>query len=274
MPSTYAHYRLGQEVMELLEEKDRAIIQDYQGLYMIGLHGPDILFYYNPLVSNPVNRTGYEIHKKAGAEFFEQAAGVLSKHHGHRAYIAYVYGVICHFALDVTCHPYIYEKIRNSQVTHAEIEVEFDRELMLMDGYNPVEHRLVGHIVPDTKNASVIREFYPNLTAEEVRHALRGMIFYHNLIYNPHKGKRNVLYTLLKIVGKYEEMKGHFVGYEKNPECTDSTARLLDYFSQAKSLAVRLIQEYRLYFKGIKSPDEIYCYNFGGVLAKNTEEEK
>lgn len=273
MPSTYAHYKLGQEVRELLDEKDRAIIEDYLELYLIGLHGPDILFYYKPLHSNPVNRTGHEIHEQAGAEFFEQAARVIAKHHGHRAYIAYVYGVICHFALDVTCHAYIDEKIRTSRVTHAEIEVEFDRELMIMDGYNPVEHRLTGHIAPTTKNAAVIREFYPTLTTEEVRHALQGMIFYHNVLHTPHKGKRNVLYTLLKIAGKYEEMKGQFVGYEKNPDCTDSTDRLLAYFPLAENLAVRLIKEYRLYFKGIKSLNENYRYNFGGVMSKEITHE-
>jgi hypothetical protein len=43
------------------------------------------------------------------------------------AALAYIYGFICHFALDSTCHGYIDEKIAQSGVSHTEIEVEFER---------------------------------------------------------------------------------------------------------------------------------------------------
>lgn len=59
MPSTYAHYRLGQQVRRELEGNERKIIEKYPQLYLIGLHGPDILFYYKPLRPNPVNQIGY-----------------------------------------------------------------------------------------------------------------------------------------------------------------------------------------------------------------------
>ena len=59
MPSTYAHYRLGQQVRRELEGNERKIIEKYPQLYLIGLHGLDILFYYKPLRPNPVNQIGY-----------------------------------------------------------------------------------------------------------------------------------------------------------------------------------------------------------------------
>ena len=55
MPSTYAHYRMGQEVAKQLSGSVREIIMDNKELYDIGLHGPDILFYYHPLKEDPVN---------------------------------------------------------------------------------------------------------------------------------------------------------------------------------------------------------------------------
>ena len=58
MPSTYAHYRMGQEVYHNLTGKPKQIIEKYKELYDIGLHGPDILFYYKPLFANPVNQVG------------------------------------------------------------------------------------------------------------------------------------------------------------------------------------------------------------------------
>ena len=52
-------------------------------------------------------------------------------------YLAYYYGFICHFALDATCHGYIEKRIHESGVSHGEIEVEFDRFLMIgMKMYN------------------------------------------------------------------------------------------------------------------------------------------
>ena len=52
MPSTYAHYRFGQEVLKELPNDIKKIIIENKELYDIGLHGPDLLFYYLPLKNN------------------------------------------------------------------------------------------------------------------------------------------------------------------------------------------------------------------------------
>ena len=116
MPSTYAHYRMGQEVYRNLTGKPKQIIEKYKELYDIGLHGPDILFYYKPLFANPVNQVGYAMHDRPGIEFFRQASLVMQKAENKEACEAYIYGFCCHFALDVSCHGYIDEKIAESSV--------------------------------------------------------------------------------------------------------------------------------------------------------------
>lgn len=70
MPSTYAHFRFGQQVYHRLPEKLRSQIQPYKNLFDIGLHGPDLLFYYRPLISNRINRIGYAMHNKSGYAVF------------------------------------------------------------------------------------------------------------------------------------------------------------------------------------------------------------
>ena len=72
MPSTYAHYRMGQQVRTMLDGNEKKIVEKYPQLYLIGLHGPDILFYYKPLKSNAINSIGYELHRHSGKEFFER----------------------------------------------------------------------------------------------------------------------------------------------------------------------------------------------------------
>lgn len=42
MPSTYAHYRMGQEVRNAINGNEKVIVEKYLDLFNIGLHGPDI----------------------------------------------------------------------------------------------------------------------------------------------------------------------------------------------------------------------------------------
>ena len=52
MPTTYAHYRFGKEVTEALPRGLQNTIEYHRDLHDIGLHGPDILFYYKALKSH------------------------------------------------------------------------------------------------------------------------------------------------------------------------------------------------------------------------------
>lgn len=266
MPSTYAHYRFGLEVVKKLEEMEKQVTDAYPELFLIGLHGPDILFYYKPLFVNPVNQIGFRMHEKSGEEFFAHAAQVIREHSCQEAYRAYAYGFICHFALDETCHGYIDEKIAASGVSHTEIEVEFDRALMLQDRLDPIRHKLTHHIIPSEENAGIIQEFFPQTDEKKIKKALRTMIFDNNLLVAPSKIKRQFIYGLLRITGNYKEMHGLLVNYEENPLCKDSTEKLFELYEEAKELAVNLIHEYKEYIKGKEPLNEIYQYTFGSRL--------
>lgn len=271
MPSTYAHYRLGQEVRKKVPEEAKKVIEQNPEAFLIGLHGPDILFYYKPLQSNPVNQIGYGMHERPGKEFFTRAARIVKLHKKEPAYLAYTYGFICHFALDVTCHGYIDEKIAASGVSHAEIEVEFDRELMVRDGLNPIRHCLTGHINPSMKNAAVIQDFYKGVGARQVEAALKGMIFNNKLLLAPSKIKRQLVYMLLRISGNYKEMHGLMVNFTKNPACADSTLRLLQLYKEASKLAVSLITEYEGFLNEEMPLNAIYNYTFGTRLLESED---
>lgn len=266
MPSTYAHYRMGQEIREALDGKEREIVDAFPELFQIGLHGPDILFYYKPLSKNEVNRTGYGMHDRPGAEFFEKAAYVIRGQKDQTAYLSYIYGFLCHFALDVKCHGYIAEKMEESGVTHADVEVEFDRELMVRDGLDPVRHRLTNHIIPSMENASVIQAFFENLKTEQIYKALKGTILFNNILLAPSKVKRFVIYTGMKIAGTYENMRGLMVNFEKNPVCEDSSEHLMELYGEGKQLAEQLIRMFAGYVAEESPLQEIYQYTFGSEL--------
>ncbi len=69
MPTTYAHDLFGQKVYRQLPDKVKEIIRKNGELYRIGLHGPDIFFYYF-IFKNHVSGVGYRMHKEKARAFF------------------------------------------------------------------------------------------------------------------------------------------------------------------------------------------------------------
>ena len=262
MPSTYTHYRFGQEVIQKVPDDIQKIILKNKELYDIGLHGPDILFYYQPLKTNPINSIGYQMHEHQGKEFFDYALKIIGEKPVDED-LAYLLGFICHFTLDATCHGYIDQKIAQSGVSHGEIEVEFDRFLMIEDGLDPIRHKLTNHIIPSIDHARIIAPFF-NVTAQQVVKALKSMKFYNGLLIAPSKLKRNFIYALLRITGNYQEMHGLIVNYEANPLCKDSTEKLNQLYKQAIEKAVELISEYVHLSSLEKTKDDFYQYTFSG----------
>ena len=66
MPSTYAHRRFGANVLDHLPAPLREKLEAHRELYDIGLHGPDLLFYYHAAKSNPGRRAGQRHARRAG----------------------------------------------------------------------------------------------------------------------------------------------------------------------------------------------------------------
>ena len=248
MPSTYAHYRFGRDVYKKLPDDIKRIIYDERRLFLIGLHGPDILFYYKPLGSSRVNKIGYEMHDRTASKFFEQALDIIGKEREKDtdAMMSYICGFICHYALDHACHTYVEKKIHESGVPHAEIEVEFDRMLMVSDGLDPISQTLTDHISTDMQKA------------------LESMVFYNNLLVAPGNIKRGLIYALLFLSGNYKEMHGLIVNKNPNPLCADSNEKLMSLYEAAVPCCVSDIMHFANVFEcGGNKLDERFDHPFG-----------
>ncbi len=246
MPSTYAHFIFGREVLKKQPAEIRELIRSHREPYLIGLHGPDIFFYYKALTTNPVNTMGYAMHDRPAAEFFRPAAEILRGMEGEKkaAALSYLLGFVCHFALDASCHGYIEKKIASSGISHTEIEVEFDRMLMVRDGMDPLRHCLTGHIRPRRRNAAVIAPFFPEVTEEQTLEALGSMVMYHRLLRAPGRAKRLLILGVLKMTGHYESMKGQLINLHTNPACVDSGLRLEKLLRGAVPRALELCGDF------------------------------
>lgn len=257
MPASYTHYCFGQEVLALLPENQRAIVLAHRELYDIGLHGPDIFFYYQPLHSNPISRIGYSMHDVAGRDCFGRFLSIWEKTGREPAALAYLYGFLCHFALDSTCHRYVGEMTEKG-FSHSRQEMELDRSFLVQRGLDPVRQDLVAHIHPTPANAKVIAPFFPEATVKQVEKALSGMVFYHHLLMAPNHPKRWLLQTVTTLTGNQASIGDMVMSLKPGEDCKSLVEHLRQLYTQALPLAVSLIEafpalkdpQYRLDFEG------------------------
>ena len=249
MPTTYTHYRFGKDVLLNLPDQLRKTAEDKRELFDIGLHGPDILFYYYPVCYNHVNQTGVKLHKKPAYDFFEHAAKIINKKKHNVSGEAYIFGFICHYALDSVCHKYIEKIIEVSGIGHSEIEMELDRRLMEKDGLDPLTYVPVHHILPLKKSAYVIAPFFEGIKPEEVLQSLKGMRWALKQLMPLNKIKDVIVRSALKIAG-LESKYGLFMSHERNKKCDPYCSILEEKYNECISFAVKLICGYKEYLEG------------------------
>ncbi|MFP4456943.1 MAG: zinc dependent phospholipase C family protein [Clostridia bacterium] len=247
MPDTYTHYTFGQKVLSNLDKPYQEIVLENIDIFNVGLQGPDILFYYKPLVMNWVNQVGYRMHNKSAAPFFTRAKSVIKISEDKDLAKAYIAGFICHFYLDSECHPYIHYLTDNFEtLSHSEIETEFDRRLLIEDGHDPINYRVAEHLTIDYKSGSQIAKFFPErrITSKKIIKSVNDMKRYSilleemsqiKIVKDSHSKRRK---GLLKFV------KGMIMRPKPIRKYQDSTTILKDLYVRAILPAAELIDEY------------------------------
>ncbi len=266
MPATYAHYKLGKRVYNELSRDIQKDIQKNKQMYLLGLHGPDILFYYNILMNNEVRKKGINTHDRPAKEFFAPAIQKIVNLSDVDAATSYLYGFLCLFALDSACHGYIEHKMNQSGVSHAEIEVEFDRMLIIADGYNPLRHNITNHISSSVESSNIIAPIFGDVEADHITKSIQSMIRCNYLILATRESKRALFNMVLKLSGHYEELHGLMVNKDSNPLCRDSNIELLHLYKNAIYSATELIEDFKLYIQqGNCKLDERFNRTFNAV---------
>lgn len=250
MPSAYAHYRFGRQVCPRLDSEAQQTILSAPEPFLIGLHGPDIFFYHHPLSSSPIRQMGHRMHAEPAESFFRPASNRLSLHPDRQAGLSYLYGFLCHFALDSVCHPYVEAQVKRTEIAHMELEAEFDRMLMIHDGLNPLSHFPAGHIIPSRRNAAAIAPFFPSVTAGQIQDTLQSMLICNRLLLAPHLPKRLLIHAVFALSGNASSMRGVMIPMHADPACRESNRRLGELYHKALPLAADLIRNYRLFTEG------------------------
>ena len=241
MPTTYAHWRFGDRVKRTLSADTEAIIDKYRELYDIGVHGPDLFFYYDCLKKENLFSFGSKLHKRSMKSLLEQFRGPYLKSDNRQASLAYILGFVSHFTLDSYCHSYIEMKKEKEGPSHNKIESQYDRHLLLIDGKDPNRTRVADTIKASEFNARIIRQFFSQFDQKTVYKIIHDQHFYLTLLKDTSDAKRFVLTTAMTTF-KLNDFLDLLTTKIDEPSCENSNMRLDKLFEKA-ALHFRILAE-------------------------------
>lgn len=138
MPSIVTHYILAKEAILNMRSHLSKLIEDHPKEFNIGSSGPDFFFYYNclPWTNQKDGRRvayfGSVIHAHSINDFFKMVFTTINNNPSPQA-ISHVAGLLCHWAMDKTCHPYIFYVTNGQPLSsfyHREAESTIDSILL------------------------------------------------------------------------------------------------------------------------------------------------
>lgn len=138
MPAFITHDLFARSVYKLMPVGTG---EDELCAFLWGAQGPDLLFFNKTITILPV--LALHMHKQKYAKFL-QTCLEMAKQSQDSLYMAYFYGLVCHYVLDVSMHPYIFalqnrlQKKGASIGVHNRIESDIDTDL-----YRLMENRRI-----------------------------------------------------------------------------------------------------------------------------------
>ena len=179
MADIYMHSRLAEDVVKDLK-KDIDI-----DITFLGAQGPDPL-YYNMFDKDYKRQRGFadDIHRYNTRDFMSNMVRYVKEHNNINTY-SFLIGFICHYSMDVSIHPYIYNKVGiydiNDPQTHSYrgLHLKFERSVdcLLMEKELKMPSRKV----------DLTKKYYPNLeTKEDVLNIMEDSL---NKMFNITDGK-------------------------------------------------------------------------------------
>lgn len=113
MPDVLTHYIFGLDTIQNLKDSPfYPCLKKYKDLFIIGLQGPDPIYYHHLLKKDNKAFISSKMHTEKTGDFIISTLCQLKKHEPDseifQAGISYLSGFICHYILDSIAHPYIF----------------------------------------------------------------------------------------------------------------------------------------------------------------------
>lgn len=251
MPNFFAHYLHGEKVLEALPKEVLKNITSKK-FFFLGLQGPDIFYPYKALSLShtyKVNTIGSKIHKKPFIKFMEKLFDKNELPLSNDLF-SYMAGFICHFSLDSVCHPFVDSAAKKNSFSHGEIEVEFDRILLELQGYDPIKIKISDLIfVPNVKSKAlkeVANAFkaYKKITPKILARAIKDFKFFKKIFYAPLPMKQHVLQFLCRALLMNKVYNSCVMRTKVNPKSFVTNSGLIFLFNDCIEDACELITNF------------------------------
>ena len=282
MPALYAHLRFGEEVVKALPSPYTSLIERFPEAFALGTQGPDILFYHHPMKKNDIRKRGTFLHTFSGNTFFllqgekllknvssDKAEDILNE---NGAFASYLCGFLCHFTLDVACHPYIDENSTEA-VTHGKIESEFDKYLLRLDG-KPIRGYNTATPILDQNGTKEASAKTLDVADESIAVSIKMMRKINGWFSKKCEAFHGIAHFFLKIAGMERKFGDMFLHKKDDPLCETPNKVLIEKWKDAIPQASALIQQYfdelKAWVVNQKTENELFRYNFSGIIT--TEE--
>lgn len=256
MPALYAHDRFGTLVTREARGDLKQIILRYNIQFRTGLQGPDPLFFYKAYKGNRVRRYGTYLHQVSALPFLRHGAAVIRKVGRDSKEYAYLLGYICHFILDSECHPFVAEAMEATGVGHLQIESEFEKHLLREENHDPILFPLADRMANDRLTAEAMDLFYPSLSVRELHTSLQYYKFAKKLFQAKSPMREAITNLVLKLIGKYDSLKGLMHAHKDIPKCEPISLELEARLNAAVDLAAALLEDFDAYVShGVRLPE-------------------
>lgn len=255
MPASYAHYRFGKQLLTSLPADVRQCIQRFRRMYDMGLHGPDIFFFYNPLMKNAVGELSTAFHSQTGDAFFQAACNQATS----EAAKVYLYGLLAHYCLDSACHPFVQQKEALGEASHAALEAEFDRYLLAMDGVAlPQDYDLSPRLKLTRGECMSVAAFYPGATGGNVNLSVKNMARLHKFSTGKNRSRMESLLKKLK-----PSLCEGLIPTEPVEAYYRMDSELLARYNQAVKRYPRLLEQLQTHMRTGEPLGEDFAADFG-----------
>lgn len=244
MPANYALHRFGADALRLLPSQMQSPIQRFRRLYNGGLHGQDLFFYYKPMQDTPVGNLRSTFDAMTGREFFEKAAGYL-KQNPSEGGSACLYGLLAQYCLKSELASLFAAEIRSGRVSRTELEVEFDRYLLGLDGKTPAHTQDISAGFKMTRGECVtLSGFFAPATPANVVSALNSMTAWTRRFAAPKRRMANLLLKLTRGEFSAQMMPDH-----ANHKCLHLDGAMLECYHGALEKFPDMAKRLALYCK-------------------------
>ncbi len=294
MPNIITHTLFADEILSILNVPQ---LSDHRQLFEIGSSGPDILFFHH---MNPkdfyrktrLHQLGSRLHEANINDFYKSALHSIWEEKTpsiREDMIAYACGHLCHWALDSTAHPYIFNRTGDchgiSANNHHRFESIID-SLMLklkknetIETYNVAEE--VCKTTPEMKRA-VARIYIPALESifeagvqpYQIAETLDDWHFMQNVFRDPKGFKTRYAKVFDAVIGRPNQLAGYAVPNKAkdnidalnllhkiwhNPQSGEEFERdFLELYDEAINKALQAI---RLFLDACARPEDVQAEN-------------